>query len=255
MIRSVFGGVVSFMFVAGAWAETITIGGQELVIPVPEGFERCDGIVPEFDSFIQSVLPPTNRAVAYYAHPELAEKMRTEGAQDLPHNCSIQVLRSVEEKRVSKAQFVGIRRQLQKELKAEDVEKWEAMMAEGLKDSGISVEGLKRPKIFEDSDKAFGFTMVMSAEAEGEESSRAAIGAAMVVVNGKLINLYKTIPLESVNTTKAMEASLLEWAEAIRVANPVFEPHFPLQNRMILLAVVGVVVGFFVLRSKKRRSA
>jgi hypothetical protein len=248
---------MGLMFVAAAWAgdETITVGGEALMVPAPSGFARCDGIMPEFDAFIQSILPPTNRAVAYYGPPGLVEKMRTEGAQDLPSNCNIQVLRSVEKQRMSKVQFVGVRRQLKEELGAADLEKWDAELAKNVEGSGLSVGELSKPKIFEDSEAAFGFTLVMTAGIESEEASRSVVGVVMALVNGKMINLYKTIPLESVRATKVMEKSVLEWAEAIRAANPVFEPKFPLQNRMILFAVIGVVVGFLVLRSKKRKAA
>lgn len=239
---------------------TITVGGRDLSVPAPMGFERCDGISADFDRLIKSALPPSNLPVAYFGEPELVEKMRAGEVPDLTRSFNIQSLIATTDREISSRQFVGIRKELHKELGAMDAGAWNEVFEKASENlnsgdaESVLFDQLGNAKVFVDSNDYFGFSIAVRVNVAGVSKPMISSGV-MTIVNGKLLLLYGAEPMESKKSAKMAENAVMQWAESIRSANPVFVPKFGLQNRIILLVCVGIVAVVIVMRARKRRSA
>lgn len=71
-------------------------GGLELTVPNPEGFERADGLFPDYDALIDGYIASTNRLLANFLIPEDIAMLRSQEAPAADRSFNLQTLREME---------------------------------------------------------------------------------------------------------------------------------------------------------------
>ena len=241
---------------------TLTIGGRSIVIPLPAGHVRCDGISPEWDRAVAGMLPASNRMLANFGSPEDHAAIRDGEIAPYLKSLNVQISRAIENVEVDERTFDKIRQQNRKEvenLKASiQAEVNKAIQAGGRQlseDLGVdlqfSVGDMAMLGIFEDSPTSLGFTMAMTTTieaADGAEKSRDVVAALLVPVNGRLLYLYSNSSYKDDTDRLAVESSVKAWRDAIVAANPRVKGSFlgSLTKGVGKSATVGAIAGVIV---------
>lgn len=238
---------------------TLTIGGRAISIPLPAGHVRCDGISPEWDRAVASMLSASNRMLANFGSPEDQTAIRDGEIAPYLKSLNVQISRAIENVEVDERTFDSVRKQNRKEvenLKASiEAEVNKAIKAGGQQlsedlgvDLQLSVGDMAMLGIFEDSPTSLGFTMAMTTTiqaAGGEEKSRDVVAALLVPVNGRLLYLYSNSGYENEADRLAVESSVKTWRDAIVAANPRVKGSFlgSLTKGVGKSAAVGAIAG------------
>lgn len=251
----------------------IDVGGKNIVVLPPEGFVRCDGIYPDWDSMMSSMLPATNRLLVTYGTPEDHATLKAGQAPMYEKNFNIQVARKLETQEVGDRTFSQLRDEIQGELKKLSMtidQELKKQVAAGNKklskeygvEDALKISNTVVLGTFEESDTAFGFTMAMNVQGGGEQPSQVVVAAMMTPVNGRLLNFYATAPFAGEADRQWAESSVAAWRNAVVAANPRVEgPSIGFDwskvgRSTIIGAVVGGVLGLVGwLGRKAKRSA
>lgn len=241
---------------------TLTIGGRPIVIPLPAGHARCDGISPEWDRAVASMLPASNRMLANFGSPDDQAAIRDGEIAPYLKSLNVQIMRSVENVEVDERTFDSVREENRKELEnmkaSIEAEVNKSITAGGRQlsedlgvDLQLSVGDMAMLGIFEDSPTSLGFTMAMTTTVQaagGEEKSRNVVSALLVPVNGRLLYLYSNSGYENEADRLAVESSVKAWRDAIVAANPRVKGSFlgSLTKGVGKSAAIGAIAGGIV---------
>lgn len=252
----------------------LTIGGRNIVVPTPgNGFARCDGINPDWDSAMTATLPPTNRLLALFGTTADRDAIREGNSVDFSRNFSIQTIRSEENREIGTKTFSqvvgGIRKELDLMKGSFDAE-YKKLAEQGSeklsKDLGVDTSlEFSRPAVlgyFEEGETSLGFTIAMNVgvqSGEFSEQNRAVVAALIRPVNGRITLLYSAANYKGESDREEAERSVKAWGDAIIAANPVVEgSSTSLFSGTPKAALIGGLIGFagaLVLLLKKRLSA
>jgi hypothetical protein len=240
----------------------LTVGGRTLLVPLPDGHVRCDGIDPDWDRAIESMLPAGNRLLANFGSAADQAGLRDGETISFARSFNVQILRSLEKVEVNERMFDEMRVANRKELEAlkstiqaqvnKTLEAGNRQMSEELGvDLQLSVGDMAMLGIFEDTATSLGFTMAMTATVQGpdgDEKSRHVVAAVLVPVNGRLLYLYSNAEFKDDADRQAVESSVLAWRDAIVAANPRVEGSFlgSLTKGVGKSAMTGAIAGGIV---------
>jgi hypothetical protein len=210
---------------------TITVGGRDLLVPNPAGFERGDGVKPDYDGIIESYIAATNRLLANFLIPEEVEMLRGTETPAAERTFNLQTLRKLENLNFgpsgTKSLLAQSRGEIQKQ--RNEIEKLtnSAVKAGNDKlkeaydtDLELSLSGTTILDFFEDSDTALGFSIVSNLTVD-KETERVITAAMMTTVNSRLLYFYATSPFKTNTDREWAETHVKEWAQATLAANPV----------------------------------
>jgi len=242
----------------------LNVGGRSVTIPAPEGsFLRCDGINKEWDDFSASLLPETNRRLAYFGTKEDRDVLSRGKVPNFEKSYFIQVLKAIEAKEIGERTYSEVRDEVKKGLQTvqsrldEEIEKASRAGDRKLKEkagpeAALSFSGTAPLGVFEDTTNALGFSMALKSHAKagsGGIEDRSVVSAIVTPVNGRLLFLYCSQPYQSDADQKKAEASLVAWRNGILAANPKIEgpsaSSFSFYN-LGRATVVGAMIGAFV---------
>lgn len=280
--RTLLASFVSLFFLVGNTmaqenkdtADSISVGGRSLVILQPqEGYLRCDGIDAIWDKFYNSMLPASNRLLAFYGPPEQQAAIRDGTYASASRNFTIQSIRAIEFQEFGTAAFTELKTQMREEL-ASMKESLDAEVKKAIADGnsrvtkdfgadpGISISDTAMLGIFQDNETSLGFTMMVSggsASPKSEEKSKSVVAGLMVPVNGRVLMLYSTMEYHGNTDRLEAERSVKAWADAIVAANPIVKGgetagrgFFDGGGRAAAIgAGVGLVYGLFMVVKKR----
>ena len=261
-------------------AVKVSIGGRALTIPMPGGFDRCDGINPEVDKIFHAALPPSNRMVLNLAPSARVEELRSGAVPTLSRSLNLQIVRELGSRDIGLRDFAGVRLEMREELKkmeatiAEEIRKNSKRGSEKMKDATrtdivFDITDTAMLGVFEDTDASIGFTMGMQVKAGAGtdvSNSRMVASVIMTPVNGRLINLYANGDLHTEADRQWAEQAVKAWRAQIVAANPQMERGEGFARRFdwakVLMAgakggAIVLLAGLVrsILRRKTRRSA
>lgn len=208
----------------------VEVGGRTLQIPLPEGFERADRVLPLYDELCEAMLPPTNRRLAAFARPEFVAKLRAGKMENTDRHFALQSTKQVEPQEISERNFRGVRAELKREiegLRAKlDVETQKVIASGKARfaeqrgvDLDLAVNDTAVLGFFEDSDTSLGFTLAMNVQTpKGRE--RQVCAAVMAPVNGRLVNFYAYSNYAGEADRQWAETAARAWKDATVAANP-----------------------------------
>ncbi len=250
---------------------TIAVGGRDLLVPNPEGFERCDGVDSEYDGIIESYIAATNRLLANFLVPEEVEMLRGMETPQGDRTFNLQTLRKLENLNFGPSDTKSLLAQSRGEIKKQKDE-IEALTNSAVKagndklketygtDVELSLSGTTILDFFEDSDTALGFGIVSNLTVD-DETERVITAAMMTTVNGRLLYFYATSPFRTNADREWAETKVRDWARATVAANPSAANTgvFGIFSRIGSPAIVGGVVGaiaaviIVVVKASKKR--
>lgn len=249
--------------------EEVVVGGQKIKLPPPAGFERIDGLNPEADRLVESMLGASNRYLARF------DPLKTNTA-DTGRSFNAQVLRSLESREIGDRTFAEMKQQTMAEIDkaretiSQEIEKQLGNAQKKLQDASgtetaLSVSDIAVLGYFDDSPNSLGFTMAMNVAAKegGNDAKLKAVVATMIVpTNGRLIYLYANADLKSEADRQWAEKAVMAWRNTVVAANPRVEGP-PASNSIfdgvgrstIIGAIVGAVGGLFAMLFKKMKKS
>ena len=231
------------LFVLGsgvAVAEPVAFGARMLDIPPPEGFVATAKDVPAFLEISQGFLPPGNRLVDTYVDPAdkaafVPAELRA-AAPRLQRYFQLQVPRRFDGARVSPEDFASGSAGFEARLE-QSMDTMEAMV------SGLTVRGSRELKdktgkamdldvgevrylgVYRREPWGLFFTVashlqVGGADGDASQSGPVLSAGAMALVNQQIVMLYAYARSHDEATRGATEASLSDWVDRVRAANP-----------------------------------
>ena len=249
--------------------QEVDVGGQKIKLPAPAGFERIDGLNPEADRLVESMLGASNRYLARF------DPLKTNTA-DTGRSFNAQVLRSLESREIGDRTFAEMKQQTMAEIDkaretiSQEIEKQLGNAQKKLQDASgtdaaLSVSDVAVLGYFDDSPNSLGFTMAMNVAAKegGNDAKLKAVVATMIVpTNGRLIYLYANADLKSEADRQWAEKAVMAWRNAVVAANPRVEGppastsiFDGVGNSAVIGAIVGAVGGLLVMLFKKMKKS
>lgn len=253
----------------------VSIGGRELTIPMPDGFDRYDGINPEVDKLFAAALPPSNRMLVNLAPNENVQELRSGTVPALSRSLNLQIVRELGSRDIGLSDFAGVRAEMRRELKkmeatiAEEIRKHSKKGSEKMKgatgtDVVFDITDTAMLGVFEDTDASLGFTMGMKVNAGAGTDvtdTRMVVSAIMTPVNGRLINVYANGDFRTEADRQWAEQAVKAWRDQIVGANPRMEAGEGFAKRfdwgkVMAAGAKGAAIGALVwlVRSILRRS-
>jgi hypothetical protein len=249
--------------------DDVSVGGRMIKLPPPTGFQRIDGLNPEKDRVVESLLAASNRYLARF------EPLQANAA-DAGRSFNAQVLRSLENREIGDRTFAEMKQQTKKELdqaratiEAEITKvkgKAEKAMQDATgADAALSVSDLAVLGYFGETPNSLGFTMAMNVEARAGDNAnklKGVIASMIVPINGRLVYLYANADFKSEADRQWAEKAVTGWRDAVLAANPRVEG--PPASRSIfdgvgrsaiIGAIVGAIGGLVAMLLKKKRKA
>ncbi|WP_395743725.1 hypothetical protein [Prosthecobacter sp.] len=248
--------------------EEAVVGGRVIKLPAPVGYERVDGLNPDSDRLINSMLPATHRYLARFDPPK-----NSTSANGRSFNA--QVLRALENREIGERTFSEVKQQTKDEIeKAQDSIRQEIARASGKAekalqdatdaDTALSLSDIAMLGCFDDAPSSLGFTMAMNVAAKvgGRDTKTRGVVATMIVpVNGRLLYLYANAGFNSPADRTWAEQAVTAWRDAVLAANPRVEGpaagllDFNSIGRSGLIgAIIGGVVALAALLFKKKKA-
>lgn len=249
--------------------EVVDVGGQKIKLPPPAGFERIDGLNPEADRLVESMLGASNRYLARFDPPKT-------NTADTGRSFNAQVLRSLESREIGDRTFAEMKQQTMAEIDkaretiSQEIEKQLGNAQKKLQDASgtdaaLSVSDVAVLGYFDDSPNSLGFAMAMNVAAKegGNDAKLKAVVATMIVpTNGRLIYLYANADFKSEADRQWAEKSVMAWRNAVVAANPRVEGppastsiFDGVGNSAVIGAIVGAVGGLLVMLFKKMKKS
>jgi hypothetical protein len=248
-------------------AHEVKVGGQTLVIPAPQGFERSDGVFPEYDELSAKSIAPTNRYVIWFQTPEAVASLRAGRIPSNGRKFNAQTLRNMEHQRLSQSQFESKRAESEADLDRLG-KRLDAVLGKVVAAGSKSLSDQLRKNvevklgepvplgIFERTRDSLGFSMLIktSTTVAGQDTPDLSVVALMMVrVRDRLLCLYATSERKSEADEVWARSEVLKWRDAIFAANGQTDAPassaasrvlrlFDFQ-RILTLAAVGVVIA------------
>ncbi|WP_395716743.1 hypothetical protein [Prosthecobacter sp.] len=246
-----------------------SVGGRMIKLPPPTGFQRIDGLNPEKDRLLESMLAASNRYLARF------EPLQANAA-DASRSFNAQVLRSLENREIGDRTFAEMKQQTKKELDQAratieaEIAKLKGKAEKAMQDAtgadaALSVSDLAVLGYFGETPNSLGFTMAMNVEARAGDNTnklKGVIASMIVPVNGRLIYLYANADFKSQADRQWAEKAVTDWRDAVLAANPRVEG--PPASRSIfdgvgrsaiIGAIAGVIGGLVAMLLRKKRKA
>ena len=207
---------------AGLGEATIGVGGEEVVIPFPQGFVRTDGISSNYDSVTQSFLPATNRMLIHFGSEVDRAALAAIGSGSEPEMArtfNVQVMSRFRDENISPADFKDVIEQTKKEVAGLDLnEEFAKLTGSGNEKLGdvtgqqgdVSITAASGVGILEEGDDYLSFGMEVDAGSGGGIVKAYAV-ASIVRVHGKVINLYAHARPSTAENREWAKSSMVAW--------------------------------------------
>lgn len=244
------------------------MGGRLIKLPAPEGFERIDGLDPELDRQVESLLGASNKYLARF------EPLKSNTA-DAGRSFNVQMMRKLESMEIGERTFADVKQQMKgemdrmqetvrqeidKQISAVEKQRREA----GGEDLALSISDVNVLGYFDDSPSSFGFTMAMKVAAKGGGKAvddKVVTAGVVVPVNGRLLYLYSIADFHSPADRQWVEKAAGAWRDAVvavnpRLAGPSGKREFDFNSvgrSGIVGGIIGGVVALFALLFKKKK--
>jgi hypothetical protein len=268
-----------------AVAEPVAFGTRTLEIPAPEGFVASAQEVPAFLELSQGFLPPGNRLVEIYVDPADLDRFRLPesdlGAPRLERYYQVQVPRRVDGTLVSNEEFTSGTATMEAELEqvmgnidgmvsdltTQGERKLEDRTGEKI---DLDIGEVRYLGVFRREPWALFFTIASHVQVDGADGDSGHSGpmisaAAMALVNHQIVLLYAYAEGDDDATRSATEASLSNWVDRVRAANP-DDPGIARQasksgfniasigRGALIGALCGALIGLFAWFKRRRGS-
>lgn len=243
----------------------IDVGGAPIQIPLPDGFVRLDGVLPQWDTATQAFISPQNRRLLVLGTPDELAALRAGRPPDVPRSFNVQVARSVERQDFGERTFrdakAGIRAgidQVQQQLQqvaASVAAQGNTRLAPGNVDDALQLADTAFIGYFRDTPTSLGVTMAMKVTGGGATAPERVVVAFVVTpVNGRLLNLYANARYTTEADRAWAEAAVAGWADATVAANPrVPGPRGAPFNWTSVVPQLAIALGVLVLVLGVRR--
>lgn len=253
---------------AGEAVHEVKVGGQTLIIPSPQGFERTDGINPTQDEIAAQFIGAGNRFVIVFGTPESAAAMRRGEPAASPRNFNAQTLRSLEGRAFSPPQFESLRADAERDLERL-ARRLDAVLGKVVADASKSLSEKLKETVdvrigdpvplgtFERTRDSLGFSMMFKTQFAGKDTPGLSVVAAMIVrIRDRCLYLYATSDRNSGADEAWVKTEVLKWRDAIFAANGQADAPasstasrvlqlFSFQ-RILTMAVAGAAIGLVV---------
>ncbi len=211
---------------------SIRVGDLLMVIPVPEGYVRIDGIDRQFDRLEESSISWVNRLLANYGTPETRASIEEGKIPYQPTGFNLQIERKMEGQSFTLEQFAEIKEMIKGGLE-NLTEKYEPAVGK----SEVAVSDFLQNKakiefdtavpmgVFEDEEHSLGFSIfskvkLVQEEGVGEELDVTRISACCVtLVRGKPLYLYANSEIDSEAERSWAEKAVRAWRDEIHLIN------------------------------------
>jgi hypothetical protein len=214
-----------------ARAEPTKFGGRTLEVPVPAGFVPVGRAMPKYMAAAQGFLPAEKPPGRVYVPLLDAQKLRAGMPTNVGRYYQLQVVRSLEGKAVSAAEFGKTIDTMEAELA-----KWRRrsrriaarLSAQGnaaLDDTNATTVSLGQVRmlgVFRKKDWGLFFTNSVGvglAQGDSRRKSRMLSASGIVRIDGQVLYLLPT-PTKRTRTRAAGRGAVSTWADAVHAANP-----------------------------------
>lgn len=205
--------------------EKVKVGSAGIQIPLPQGFERYDGIDAKTDKIMQSMLPPSNRSLLVLAPPDKVARLKAGEVSNLDRFMNIQTLRQAEGQEVTLKDFQQILPSLEKQFSPQggglgDVEKETNKRIEEAK-LGVELK-LGQPVLLGTSnktDRSLDMAMLLKTTVGTEKPTTMVAAASFMLVRGKVLFVYVYANFDEPDDVKWARDTVAQWRKAIRAAN------------------------------------
>jgi hypothetical protein len=243
--------------------ETVSIGSETLSIPLPPGFARLDGVNPDVDALMKSIVTPKNRLLLLAAPPELVKMAKEGNPQDMARYFGMQTYRDLESKTGTLKDFENASAQLEKEFSvgsatlAKAQSEANAQFKKSELTAGMQVGQIRPLGVFDKTDRSIDFGMLTVNQMAGEKPFTIVAGASAMLVRGKLVYLYAYSDFNGEADTAWVRSSVKSWRESILAANPGGTPEggfdFGKIGRTAAIGgIIGGIVAIMAARKKKQ---
>lgn len=250
----------------------VDIGGTRINIPTPAGYTQVTNKMQPYADFAKRLVPSTNVEVASFILNADVPSVSKGGLATSGKRAYVQVVKSVQDQFVTKADFEDLKRSVQRE-NDEIIRKVEkeipGMMdkvSKGLaKDYNanlsLNLNSIVPFPPHEDTNRTFSYSLLINMSASGGTASKTntegVVTATFVHVRGKLLNLYLTGDKSELQTNRTAASA---WATHLLATNPSTgeiaskeDKKFGFDwNRILVAAGIGGVVGAIAHLFKKK---
>jgi hypothetical protein len=278
----IFAGLVAFgasLRAAEAVLHEVKVGSQTLVIPTPEGFERMDGIDAKQDQVANEIVAGGgNRYVIVFGLPQAAAAMRRGEVAESPRTLHALTMRSMEHRALRPVDFETFRATAESDLDRLGKNLGGVMSKAGADASKSLSQNMKDAVevkfgepvslgVFERTRDSLGFSIMFRKSVKNEGKSDAGmkvVSTLIVRVRDRVLLLYATADRNSEADDAWVKSEVLEWRDAIFVANGQTDaPASSTASRLLqqfnfksilVMAALGAAAGlivFFVRRHQK----
>ena len=245
----------------------IDVGGAKIEIPAPKGYVAVTSEYSVLERFMKSLVAPANLYLASFVDGE-SLKASDSGIPDLTRYFSVQVLRQIQSRTVSKGDFDElkelVRNQNKEILKQTEKELDKALggVTENLKnefdmDAALKIADFVPFDPHHEDERSYAFSILMKGSANVEGTSEKVVvnaTATFVHARGRVLYAYCYGGPDDIEWTRDESK---RWMESIFSANTasaslgetISKSPF---GRILLYAIVGGVIGGVVMFFKKR---
>lgn len=210
---------------------TVSVGGNSIALPPPEGFFRYDGKSARVDAVEQNLLPKTNRLLAVFGLEEVLADVLSDRFPKIGRHFSAQTERSLEVMTISPSLFAEFKPEMRNPITAQleiyreaakEIENNAASAAYA--QTGILAKlriGETIPLgIFDETKESLCFSMLSKAQISGIAGSYVTITACCVInVKDRLFYLYSSSPYREKADIEWARRSVQRWRDAVLKSN------------------------------------
>jgi hypothetical protein len=212
-----------FVLCGSLFAQTdmFTVGGKQICVPPIKGFQ----VPVQKNTVLENLLNrPPNRLIVYYNPANSYPGIMLYAA----------VVRQIEDRDMNQSDFIAYKQTISKSFD-QILQKAKPQMDQMLSDTSqelskktqtqveIKAESMQNMGVFNQTDNSICTTQLqgMGVNQNGAniKNEKVAVSMCSVVINGRLINLYVTIPYKGETELKWSQQAVLSWRDAIMVAN------------------------------------
>ena len=230
--------------------EAIKVGDETIAIPLPTGFVRFDGLNPQVDQLMQSMIPPTNRSLLVGATAQDAALAKAKTPGNLSRFMNIQTMVKVEGEKISLSEFETVRGELEKQFAASGTgpEGFQSEVNKRIADAKLPI-ALKLGEtrmlgVYEKSDRSIDMGMMMNTQVGTQAPETMVAAASCVDVRGKVLFLYVYADYHNQADVDWTRTTVKSWRESILATNPGGTPAGGFDwNSIMGKAVIGACIG------------